>query len=309
MIQKIKRTILLLFILQAISVNSNTWSMEKNPNLFFEFCDQETCSHKTNALIECHSSDVCPVEIWEKIVILVGIDSYMDNNMRRLAAVSKLWGIIISSRRYTILEYAICKVYSIDHETCEQYLKSRLTFRLHPFRDLGQVELSIMDVFDPLAGAFNLSRYKINGEPLDRYIGSISTGYQTVLQTGYIDINTDYKPRLWVTPRFLVEKEIREGRAQLLGPLFSQLWPISVTVGLFWISGNMYGCNLDWYVYLINQPLDRGNHLWNTIWDNAQSTKDGFLKNPLHAILCKCLSLSWDQQGPKTLQSPMKKAR
>jgi hypothetical protein len=32
-----------------------------------------------------------------------------------------------------------------------------------------------------------------------------------------------------------VEKEIREGRAQLLGPLFSQLWPISVTVGLFWI--------------------------------------------------------------------------
>lgn len=80
-----------------------------------------------------------------------------------------------------------------------KFLKGALIYKPDPNSDKGKIVLPISKLATPLEGTFDLSQ----SSDLDDYM-SISIGYRKGNKTENID-----KLEIWITPRFLVEKELQ----------------------------------------------------------------------------------------------------
>lgn len=80
----------------------------------------------------------------------------------------------------------------------QQFLSGKLIYKPDPNSDAGRVELRIEDLRNPLEGTFDLSRC---GDASKRL--SISTGYRK-----RINPENARKVEAWLTPRFVVEKDV-----------------------------------------------------------------------------------------------------
>jgi len=103
----------------------------------------------------------------------------------------------------------------------------------------NKITLPIRDLTNPLEGTFDLSCCGDTGKYL-----SISTGYRKKKESENED-----KVEIWITPRFLIEKEL-ETTAKHFQEIFGD-WKPNVPVGIFWTWGTWD--NLTWYDYLTTE--------------------------------------------------------
>ncbi len=115
-----------------------------------------------------------------------------------------------------------------------------MIYKPTPESDDGKIVLPISTLKNPLEGTFNLSQC---GDA-SKYL-SISTGYQKKAE------NAD-EVEIWLTPRFLIEKELNMA-AKPLQEIYSK-WKENASVGIFWTWPGRWG-DLE-YDYLITQDMD-----------------------------------------------------
>ena len=92
----------------------------------------------------------------------------------------------------------------------------------------GEIRLRIADLKNPLEGTFDLSQCGDAGNYL-----SINTGYRKGKKQE--NANNANKVEIWLTPRFLVEKE-QSGSAKHLQPIMSK-WSKDISVGVLYTWG------------------------------------------------------------------------
>lgn len=111
---------------------------------------------------------------------------------------------------------------------------------------------------NPLEGTFDLSQC---GDAA-KYI-CISTGYRK----GKKETNRN-KIEIWITPRFLIEKELNTTSQQYKTIMDPTEWPTSKPLGIFWNLGDEGGYFGD---YLVN------NEFWHSYdWRGNKRTPDNF---------------------------------
>ena len=111
-------------------------------------------------------------------------------------------------------------------EIYQRFFKGELIYRPQGIdKTEGEVRLRIADLKSPLEGTFDLSKCGDAGNYL-----SINTGYRK----GMKQENAD-KVEIWLTPRFLVEKE-QSGSAKHLQPIMSK-WSKDISVGVLYTWG------------------------------------------------------------------------
>lgn len=116
---------------------------------------------------------------------------------------------------------------ALGHEAVyERFLMGVLVYRPTEGSDVGKIELPIAALANPLDGTFDLSKCGETG----RYL-SIATGYRKTMQAANAN-----KVEIWITPRFLVEKDI-SGPACHYAPIMSDWDDHTVPVGLFFNWG------------------------------------------------------------------------
>ncbi|ACE05895.1 hypothetical protein Aasi_0487 [Candidatus Amoebophilus asiaticus 5a2] len=164
----------------------------------------------------------CPEEITFMILELAARSNYLsDGNTGSLRLVCRDWQGIMEQKQ---MKKSIA---SIKHEYIYQkFLKGVLVYRPDGESDEGRIDLPIASLVNPLEGTFDLSQCGDTGEYL-----SISTGYRK----GKKVENTN-KLEIWLTPRFLVEKEIN-GSAQHFKKIFPSKWPEKASIGILWTLG------------------------------------------------------------------------
>jgi len=206
----------------------------------------------------------CPQEITFMILELAARSNYLsDGNTGSLRLVCRDWWGIMEQKQ---MKRSIA---SIKHEYIYQkFLKGVLVYRPDGESDEGRIDLPIASLVNPLEGTFDLSQCGDTGEYL-----SISTGYRK----GKKAENAN-KLEIWLTPRFLVEKEIK-GSAQHLKKIFPSKWPEKASIGIFWTLGDWD--NMGRYDYLTDNTMEElGN-------DNLYE-KHGFTPgDEPHQYMCK----------------------
>ena len=111
-------------------------------------------------------------------------------------------------------------------EIYQRFFKGELIYRPQGIdKTEGEVRLRIADLKSPLEGTFDLSKCGDAGNYL-----SINTGYRK----GKKQENAN-KVEIWLTPRFLVEKE-QSGSAKHLQPIMSN-WSKDISVGVLYTWG------------------------------------------------------------------------
>ncbi len=114
-------------------------------------------------------------------------------------------------------------------EIYQRFFKGELIYRPKGIdKTEGEIRLRIADLKNPLEGTFDLSQCRDAGNYL-----SINTGYRK----GKKQENAN-KVEIWLTPRFLVEKEQSES-AKHLQPIMSK-WSKDISVGVLYTWG---GCD------------------------------------------------------------------
>lgn len=108
----------------------------------------------------------------------------------------------------------------------ERFLNGKLLYTPDGESDEEIIEMKISDFWNPLEGMFDLSRC---GDA--EYSLRISTGYWKRKNPENAD-----KVEIWLTPRFLVEKESNES-ASHLKDVFPSKWAEVAPVGVFWMWG------------------------------------------------------------------------
>jgi len=149
-------------------------------------------------------------------------------------------------------------------EIYRRFVMGKLLYKPDPNSDNGVIELYFKDLDNPLEGTFDLAGC---GDS-NKYI-SISTGYRK----GKRAENTD-KVEIWITPRFLVEKEIGS-TASHLQPIMSEWDVTAAPVGLFWTWGDWNDLSL--FDYLITNSYEQlaDNNLYRK-WGKAVERADGW---------------------------------
>ncbi len=120
----------------------------------------------------------------------------------------------------------------------QQFLSGKLIYKPDPNSDAGRIELWIADLRNPLEGTFDLSRC---GDASKRL--SISTGYRK-----RINLENARKVEIWLTPRFVVEKDVTGTAPASHYRGIMKGW--TAPIGIFWDWG---GDDLKYYDYLITQ--------------------------------------------------------
>ncbi len=131
-------------------------------------------------------------------------------------------------------------------EDYRRFLKGFLVYVPQVFRpqaesDDGEIILPIADLKNPLESTFDLSRCADMGQSL-----SISTGYRKEKKA-----ENAGKTEIWITPRFLIEKELNT-TAKHFQEIYSK-WKENAPVGIFWTYSDD---DLSSYYYLITQNMD-----------------------------------------------------
>jgi hypothetical protein len=124
-----------------------------------------------------------------------------------------------------------------------RFVGGRLIYKPDPKSDTGRIDLPIRDLVNPLEGTFDLSRCGDSGKYL-----SISTGYWKCKKA-----ENASKVEIWLTPRFLVEREL-SSTAQHISPIMPSWDAVMAPVGIFWAWGGWTNCN--WYDYLVTESMD-----------------------------------------------------
>ena len=138
-------------------------------------------------------------------------------------------------------------------EIYQRFLKGALVYR--PLgSDLGKIELPIAKLANPLEGTFDLSSCGDTGNYL-----SIATGYRRGKKTENAN-----KLEIWITPRFLIEKELTTNAGHFREIM--NKWPTTAPVGLFWTWGGWD--KLEWMTYLTDEPMSAldSNDLHKKLW-------------------------------------------
>lgn len=131
-------------------------------------------------------------------------------------------------------EAGIPKVALGYEDTYKRFLSGRLVYRPNEESDAGRIELRIADLANPLEGTFDLSKCGDAGKYL-----SISTGYRKGKKP-----ENDNKVEIWLTPRFLIEKNL-EGDASHFKDIMGSWDATAHPLGTFFTAGTWN--NLSWY--------------------------------------------------------------
>lgn len=140
------------------------------------------------------------------------------------------------------LRHAIPLLAQGYEEIYQRFLRGVLIYRPQPGTDVGRINLPIAKLANPLEGTFDLSYCGDSGMHL-----SISTGYRKRKKA-----ENSGKVEIWITPRFLIEKEIAT-TASHFKPIINY-WKQNAPVGLFWTWGGED--DLTRYDYIIDQSMD-----------------------------------------------------
>ncbi len=179
-----------------------------------------------------------------------------------------------------------------DEEIYRRFLKGRLIYkpkgellvekeRSNVENNMTVSELPIAALRKPLDDKFDLSQCGASSKHI-----TISTGYRKEV-TGNKDML-----EIWITPRYLVEKEVH-GTARHLQGIFLTSWPETCPIGIFWNSGSMA---LGEYDYLTNRFIeDLGSADLCNLW--AESTPSPRL---LHNALLK-RKMTFESSGGGTV--------
>lgn len=191
------------------------------------------------AIIPENPFERCPEEITFMILERAAIDNYLSNgNTGSLGVVCQDWRRIMKQDQ---MKKSIDSIK--DEYIYRRFLKGVLVYRPNEGSDIGRIDLPIASLVNPLEGTFDLSQCGDTGQCL-----SISTGYRKKKKA-----ENEYKIEIWLTPRFLVEKEIN-GSAQHYQGIFPSQWPEKAPIGIFWTWSEWD--NMGWYDYLTTNTMD-----------------------------------------------------
>jgi hypothetical protein len=181
----------------------------------------------------------CPEEIMFVVLELAARSNYLsDGNTGSIEFVCRDWQGIMEQKQ---MKKSIASIK--DEYIYQKFLKGVLVYRPDEESDEGRIDLPIASLVNPLEGTFDLSQCGDTGEYL-----SISTGYRKGKKA-----ENAKKLKIWLTPRFLVEKEI-EGSAQHLKKIFPSKWPEEASIGILWTLGKWD--NMRQYDYLTDNTME-----------------------------------------------------
>jgi len=142
----------------------------------------------------------------------------------------------------------------------EKFFKGELIYRPKGMDKIeGEIRLRIADLKNPLEGTFDLSQCGDAGNYL-----SINTGYRK----GKKQENAN-KVEIWLTPRFLVEKEQSES-AKHLQPIMSK-WSKDISVGVLYTWGGWDDMSYFDYNIITSDNLMSKKNLYE-IYDEATAS-------------------------------------
>ncbi len=127
-----------------------------------------------------------------------------------------------------------------------RFLRGVLFYRPTPGSDVGKVGIPIASLANPLAGTFDLSRFGDTG----LYI-TIHTGYKKAQM-----VRNAGKTEIWVTPKFLVEREL-ETTARHFLPIMEE-WKTPIAYFWTWGAHNVAADNYD---FLLAPDVCNNNEL------------------------------------------------
>lgn len=203
----------------------------------------------------------CPEEIRFMILERAAISNYLSNgNTGSLLLVCRDWRDIMGQNKMKR------SIKSIKHEYLYQrFLKGILVYRPNEESDDGQIDLPIAALDNPLEGTFDLSQC---GDVAGKYL-TISTGYRKEKKA-----ENENKIEIWLTPRFLVAKEIN-GSAQHYQDIFPNQWSAKAPIGILWSYGS--SDEMEWYTYLTTNTMDElGNNNMYEKWLESKTAADGY---------------------------------
>jgi hypothetical protein len=209
--------------------------------------------------------------------------------MKVIKLVCKDWCDIVKGKRdFAFANEVIISAYSLSNAEFEDYQKflmGVLVYRPDKETDKGSINLRISDLSNPLQGTFDISQC---GEAWKHLC--ISTGYHK--QNKAENAN---KVEIWLTPRFLVEKEL-SGSANHFKEIFPDKWNKEVLVGIIWTWGfdeadtsEAYRIHNPTYKFndysYLTRPLTEGELLLNNLYHlferYAKETKGRTLRLPI----------------------------
>ena len=173
---------------------------------------------------------------------------YCDNSLRRVKLVCRDWCNIVKGvdNNFVFANEIIRAAYNLTDDqfkVYQRFLRGILIYRPNERKNSRMIKLRVADLNNPLEGTFNLSKCGNEGEYL-----TISTGYRKGKRQ-----ENENKLEIWLTPRFLVEKEINWS-AKHFNTIFPCNWPQAAQIGIMWTWGGWD--SLTCYDYLTNQTMD-----------------------------------------------------
>jgi hypothetical protein len=164
-----------------------------------------------------------------------------------LSLVCTEWNMIIreNSKKW------VCDYFNIEEKNKDvfwQLFKGKLIYKPDPDSDMGRVDLFISSLPNPLEGEFDLSNCDDTGEYL-----SINMGYRKVQTPANAN-----KVEIWLTPRFLVDKEMTQLAPNHHLRAISGNWDAArAPIGIFWTWGGWNAANhMSYCDYLTTESMD-----------------------------------------------------
>ena len=180
------------------------------------------------------------------------------NPLKLIKLVCKDWKSIVDGNKpFAFANEVIRSAYSLtddEFKIYQRFVKGKLIYRPERNSDKGVIEHKISDLWNPLKGTFNLSQCGRTAQHL-----SISTGYRQEKKAENV-----YKAEIWLTPRFLVDKELH-GTASYFKNIFPDKWAYSAAVGIIWTWGSWENSS-DKFDYLTTENMD--NLSKNNLYEN-----------------------------------------
>ena len=149
------------------------------------------------------------------------------------------------------IKVAIPEVARGFEDIYERFLKGVLVYRPTEGSDVGKIELPIAALTNPLGSIFDLSSCGDTGQYL-----SIATGYRKVQSPTNAN-----KVEIWLTPRFLVDKEMPQLAQNHHIRAISGNWDAArAPIGIFWTWGGWNeGDQMAYCDYLTTESMDEAS--------------------------------------------------